>query len=91
MTPKSQPDPTLRRRIRWAVRGALSFAVFAILVGGLFNVLVAYALGEIPADAGPGFWAIFLLRSALAWGGGALFFGAILGTFASMIWRDDTV
>ncbi|MFQ3661474.1 MAG: ABC transporter ATP-binding protein [Chloroflexaceae bacterium] len=89
MASESRLDPTLRRRLRWAFRGALALASFAILIGTLFNVLVGYALGEIPPEAGVAFWARFLLRSALAWGGGGLFFGAVLGTFASMIWRDS--
>lgn len=82
-------DATRRRRIRWAVRGALALAALAIVLGGMFNVLIALFTGEPPAGAGPGYWAVFLLRSSLAWGGGALFFGALLGMFASMIWRDD--
>lgn len=83
-------DATRRRRIRWAIRGALVLAVVAIVLGGIFNVLIAIALREIPPGAGIGFWTLFLLRSSLAWGGGALFFGAVLGMFASMIWRDDS-
>lgn len=83
-------DATRRRRIRWAVRGALVLAALAIVLGGIFNVLIALALRDIPPGAGFGFWAGFLLRSSLAWGGGALFFGAVLGMFASMIWRDDS-
>lgn len=83
-------DATRRRRIRWAVRGALVLAAVAIVLGGIFNVLVAIALKEIPPGAGIGFWAVFMIRSSLAWGGGALFFGAVLGMFASMIWRDDS-
>ncbi len=82
-------DATRRRRVRWAVRGALALAALAIVLGGMFNVLIALFENSIPANAGPGFWALFLLRSSLAWGGGAMFFGAILGVFASMIWRDD--
>lgn len=84
-------DATRRRRVRWAVRGALALAALAILLGGMFNVLIAFFEGSVPDDAGFGYWAIFLLRSSLAWGGGALFFGAALGIFASMIWRDDTI
>lgn len=83
-------DATRRRRIRWAVRGALVLAAVAIVLGGIFNVLVAIALKEIPPGAGIDFWAVFMIRSSLAWGGGALFFGAVLGMFASMIWRDDS-
>lgn len=82
-------DATRQRRVRWGVRGALALAILAILLGGMFNVLIALFEGSIPDGAGPGFWAIFLLRSSLAWGGGALLFGAALGVFASMIWRDD--
>lgn len=84
------PEQTRRRRIRWAVRGALVLAALAIVLGGLFNVLIAIALGTVPPGSGPGYWILFLLRSSLAWGGGALFFGALLGMFASMIWRDDS-
>ncbi len=91
MASESHLNATLRRRLRWAFRGALALATFAILIGTLFNVVVGYALGAIPADTGAAFWAWFVLRSALAWGGGGLFFGAVLGTFASMIWRDDSV
>lgn len=82
-------DRTQRRRVRWAVRGALILAALAILLGGLFNVLIALFTRDVPANAGVGFWALFLLLSSLAWGGGGLFFGALLGMFASMIWRDD--
>lgn len=91
MASRSRLDPTLRRRLRWAFRGALALATFAVLIGTLFNILIGHALGVIPADAGIAFWAWFLLRSALAWGGGGLFFGAVLGAYASMIWRDDNV
>lgn len=83
-------NPTLRRRRRWAVRGALALAAFATLIGSLFNILIGYALREIPPDADLAFWLGLLLRTALSWGAGGLFFGAILGVFASMIWRDDT-
>lgn len=82
-------EATRRRRVRWAVRGAIALAILAILLGGMFNVLIALFEGSPPANAGFGFWALFLLRSSLAWGGGALLFGAALGAFASMIWRDD--
>ncbi len=80
---------TRRRRIRWAVRGALALAGLAIVLGGIFNLLITIALGGVPPAAGPSFWLMLLLRSSLAWGGGALIFGAALGVFASMIWRDD--
>jgi hypothetical protein len=83
-------NPSRDRLTRWAMRGALILAAFASVVGGIFNVMIAIAMREVPPDAGIAFWAWFLLRSTLAWGGGALFFGAALGWFASMIWRDDS-
>lgn len=82
-------EATRRRRIRWGVRGALVLAALAIFLGGMFNIIIATASGEVPPDAGFGFWAWFLTRSALAWGLGAVPFGAALGVFSSMIWRDD--
>lgn len=91
MTPPNPTEnPTRRRRVRWAVRGALILAAVAVVLGSIFNVVIAIALGELSAQTGPLDWAWFLLRGAVAWGGGALFFGAILGMFASMIWRDDS-
>jgi hypothetical protein len=82
-------DPTRQRRIRWGLRGALTLAALAIVLGGLFNVLITLFQGAAPADAGVGYWAGLLLLSSLAWGGGGLFFGSLLGVYASMIWRDD--
>lgn len=82
-------DATMRRRVRWAVRGALVLAAISIVLGALFNLLIALFQNEIPASAGLGYWAVFFLRSSLAWGLGALPFGAALGALASMIWRDD--
>ncbi|PDV98733.1 hypothetical protein [Candidatus Chloroploca asiatica] len=79
----------LKRRKRWALRGALILAALSIVLGGLFNVLITLAGHNLPPEPGIGFWVLLLLRSSLAWGGGALFFGAVLGVFASMIWRDD--
>lgn len=81
-------SPEIRRRLRWALRGALVLAALSILLGGLFTVLIAVAQGEPPPDAGAGYWAGLLLRSSLLWGLGAMPFGAALGTFAAMIWRD---
>jgi xanthine/uracil permease len=83
-------DRTRQRRIRWAIGGALVLAAVAIVLGTIFNVVIAYALGDLSAETGVGEWAWFLLGGVLAWGGGALFFGAVLGMFASMIWRDDS-
>jgi hypothetical protein len=82
-------SPLFKRRRRWGVRGALVLAALAIVLGGIFNVLIAIAQREVPSEAVFAFWASLLLRSSLAWGLGALPFGAALGVFASMIWRDD--
>jgi hypothetical protein len=83
-------NPSRKRLTRWALRGALILAAFAATVGTIFNVMIALALGEIAPGAGLAFWLWFLLRSAVLWGAGALFFGALLGIFAGMIWRDDS-
>lgn len=81
-------SPTIRRRrIRWAIGGALVLAVLAIIFGGLFNILISIASGAVPADAGVGFWALLLLRSSLIWGLGAVPFGGALGFYAALIWR----
>ncbi|NTU80826.1 MAG: ABC transporter ATP-binding protein [Chloroflexales bacterium] len=86
----SPSESTRRRRIRWGVRGALTLAALAIMLGGLFNVLITIFEGAVPPDAGVGYWAGLLLWSSLVWGGGGLFFGTLLGVYASMIWRDDS-
>lgn len=76
-----------RSRIRWTIAGAGILATLAILFGGLFTALIGIAAGDVPPDAGVGFWAGLLLRSSLIWGLGALPFGSALGFYASMIWR----
>lgn len=82
-------EATRRRRIGWGIRGALVLAAVAIVLGGLFNVLIAIAQQRVPDEGALIFWLGLLLRSSLAWGFGATPFGAALGVFASMIWRDD--
>lgn len=81
-------DLTIQRRIRWAMRGALVLALLGIFFGTMFMVLITLAVGT-PPDAGVSFWLRLLLLNALLWGVGALPFGAALGLFASMIWRDE--
>jgi hypothetical protein len=84
-------DPTLfQRRVRWAIRGALTLALLGIFFGTMFIVLITIAAGDVPDNAGAGFWIRLLLLNGLLWGVGALPFGAALGMFASMIWRDET-
>lgn len=87
-TPGSDIDLTLQRRIRWTLRGALVLALLSIFFGTMFMVLITLAVGT-PPGAGVGFWLRLLLLNALLWGVGALPFGAALGLFASMIWRDE--
>lgn len=82
-------NPTIRRRLRWALWGAAILAILAIVLGGLFTVLIALAEDNPAAGSGFAYWSGLLLRSLLLWGLGALPFGAALGMFASMIWPDD--
>jgi polyferredoxin len=77
------------RGLRWSIWGAIILALLSIVLGGLFTALIALAEQIVPPDAGAGYWAALLLRSTLIWGIGALPFGAILGMFASLIWRDE--
>lgn len=74
---------------RWAGRGALILAGLAIVLGGLFTCLIAVAQQNLPREAIG--WLPLLARTVLIWGGGGLFFGAILGAYASLIWRDPDV
>jgi hypothetical protein len=79
-----------RRRLRWAVRGALIFAAMAIFFGEMFTIVITAAEGRVPwSDRAA--WAALVISTMLIWGGGGLFFGAILGLYASMIWRDPYV
>lgn len=90
MTPPHSTSTPRHRLVRWGVRGALVLAALAIVLGGLFNVLITIAQGVVPPDADLTFWTLLLLRSSLAWGLGAIPFGAALGAFASLIWRNGS-
>jgi hypothetical protein len=79
-------NPSRQRLARWAIRGALILAGTAIFFGALFTILVALAEQVLPTSAPE--WAMMALGIMLLWGGGGLFFGAILGVYAAMIWRD---
>jgi hypothetical protein len=79
---------TQQRRVRWAVRGALILALCSLFFGTLFIVLISIAAGDVPPNAGVGFWAWLLLWNGVLWSVGAMPFGAILGMYASMIWRE---
>jgi ABC-type multidrug transport system fused ATPase/permease subunit len=80
---------TMRRRLRWALRGALVLGAAALLLGTLFTVVIVSAMGSAGDDTTGSFWLLTLAWTWLVWGVGGLFFGAVLGTFASMIWRDE--
>lgn len=82
-------NPSRQRLIMWATRGALILAALAILLGALFTILVALAEGVLPIGARE--WASMVLGIVMLWGIGGIFFGAILGTYACMIWRDPDV
>ncbi|MEI7772221.1 MAG: ABC transporter ATP-binding protein [Chloroflexales bacterium] len=82
-------NPSRDRLIRWAARGALILAALAIALGSLFTILVAVAEQALPSSAMA--WATMLLGAVLLWGIAGLFFGAILGAYACMIWRDPDV
>jgi hypothetical protein len=80
-------SPAIRRRLRWTIGGALGLAALSIIFGGLFTALISVAAGDVPADAGVGFWVVLLFQSSLIWGLGALPFGSALGFYAALIWR----
>ncbi|MEI8307860.1 MAG: ABC transporter ATP-binding protein [Chloroflexales bacterium] len=82
-------NPSRQRLIKWATRGALILAALAIFLGAIFTILVAVAEDVLPVSAFE--WARMMLGVVVLWGGGGLFFGAILGTYACMIWRDPHV
>ena len=90
-------DQTRRRRVRWAVRGALALAALAILLGGMFNVLIALFEGTVPENAGVGFWAVFLLRSKYGAGynppgvGGGTGFTDVPSTYWAAAWIKQLV
>ncbi|MEF3274334.1 MAG: ABC transporter ATP-binding protein [Chloroflexus sp.] len=81
-------DPSPARRLRWAVRGALFLSLLAVILGGMFTVIIGLFTGQLTPDAGWEQWVRVVLPSVLVWGLGALPFGAALGFFASLIWRE---
>ncbi|NTW00400.1 MAG: ABC transporter ATP-binding protein [Oscillochloris sp.] len=82
-------NPSRQRLTHWATRGALILATIAIVLGAIFTALISIADGSAPTTVLN--WVGLFIRAALIWGSGGLFFGAILGMFASMIWRDAEV
>jgi hypothetical protein len=75
------------RARRWVTRGALIMALLSIFFGLLFNSFMTVVLNEVPAEGALLHWLRVIGITILAWGVGGAFFGAILGAFASMIWR----
>jgi hypothetical protein len=82
-------NPSRQRLTRWAARGAIILAALAVLLGAVFTVFVASVEQALPDNAIG--WLKMTLGIAFLWGGGGLFFGAILGVYACMIWRDPDV
>jgi hypothetical protein len=82
-------NPSRARLIRWATRGAIILAGISTFLGAVFTIFVAVVEQALPIGATD--WAIMVLSVVLLWGGGGLFFGAILGVYACMIWRDPDV
>ncbi|MCX7859302.1 MAG: ABC transporter ATP-binding protein [Chloroflexus sp.] len=81
-------DPSPARRVRWAMRGALILALLAVVLGGVFTAVIGLFTGQLTTSAGWGEWLRVLVPAMLIWGLGALPFGAALGFFASLIWRE---
>lgn len=75
-----------RRLRRWAFRGALILAAIAIVLGQFFTIVITMAVAQLPSDSAG--WISLIIRTAVLWGVGGLFFGSILGMYASLIWRD---
>nr|WP_044201041.1 hypothetical protein [Oscillochloris trichoides] len=78
-------NPASERLRRWATRGAIIFACCTLILGTIFTLVIALAAQSLPTT-GLG-WVLLFGRTLLLWGGGGLFFGAVLGAYASMIWR----
>jgi hypothetical protein len=84
-----QTSSTRQRLERWAWRGALILAGLSAFFGSLFTALIGSFTGDLAADAD---WAAriqFVGSAALVWFLGGLPFGAVLGSFASLIWSDQ--
>ncbi len=81
----------LSRTRRWALGGALVGAAAALILGGTFLIVVTLFDPSIQAHTFD-LWASRLGFGLLAWGIFGATMGAIIGIFASMIWRahDDS-
>jgi NO-binding membrane sensor protein with MHYT domain len=78
-----------KRQLRFALRGAMVLAIGAILLGIGIRTLVVVGMDMVPTEGVVLYWLVVLLSTALVWGIGGAFFGAILGIFAALIWRED--
>jgi hypothetical protein len=81
-------DPSPSRRIRWAINGALILALLAVFLGGLFTVVIGFFTGRLSPEASWQQWLGVIFPAVVIWGIAALPFGAALGFFASLIWRE---
>jgi NO-binding membrane sensor protein with MHYT domain len=78
-----------KRQIRFAMRGALILAIGSILLGIGIRTLVIVGMAMAPQQGIVVYWLVVLFTTALVWGIGGAFFGAILGMFAALIWREE--
>jgi hypothetical protein len=76
-----------KRAQRWVTRGAIILALLSAFFGLLFNSFMTVVLNEVPAEGAVLHWLRVISITVAAWGTGGAIFGAILGAFASMIWR----
>ena len=83
------PQQERARRIFWAKRGAVILALVSFVLGFIFSAFVALVTEAPPANGALGYWLGVVLFTVVLWGGGGAFFGAILGAFASMIWKPN--
>ena len=68
--------------------GALILSGVSVVFGCMFAILIALFEGAAPSDGALGYWLWLIGSTIVIWGFGGVFFGAILGLYASMIWPD---
>ncbi|MCU0494146.1 MAG: hypothetical protein MUD01_21360 [Chloroflexaceae bacterium] len=73
------------RNRRWMILGALAGVLMACFLGLSLNLFLAL-VAPMPGQAAEAIWLV-VLRTVAIWGfvGGIL--GAILGSYASMMWK----
>lgn len=73
------------RSRRWLIRGAFAGVLIAFVLGLALNFFVAF-VDETSRLAVTPAWQI-VLGTAIFWGVPGAFFGAVLGAFASLMWK----